>query len=123
MSLMLIMILEVIPISQTNPISPALLNLDGYIPHLNFDPSNENLVGSGMRGVAIFTKLSMTVRDVDLTTDDFKDHTWVEMMSTDAPILVGCIYRSPSCDITKESSMASAISTAQLIITACISDL
>ena len=113
-----IMITEVIPKGQNHPISPALLNLDVYEPHLNFDPSMENLGGSGMRGVAIYTKLSLTVREVDLTTDDFKDHTWVEILSTDAPILVGCIYRSPSSDATKESSMASAISTAQVITTA-----
>ena len=40
-------------------------------------------------------------------------------MSVDTPILAGCIYRSPSSDSTKESALASAISTSRLITSAC----
>ena len=114
-----IMVTEVIPKCQANPIAPALLHINGYEPHFNFDLSVEKLGGSGIRGVAIYTKLSLTVRDVDVTVVDFKDHLWLEILSLDSPILVGCIYRSPSNDITKESSMASALSTIQLISAAC----
>ena len=44
-----------------------------------------------------------------------KDQLWIEILSVETPILVGCIYRSPSNDTTKESSMASATATSQLI--------
>jgi hypothetical protein len=104
-----ILVTEVIPKSQSNPISSALLHVDGYEPHLNFENRKENLGASGIRGVAIYTKLSLNVRDVDITVDGFTDHLWIEILSIDTPILVGCIYRSPSNDQTKESSMASAI--------------
>ena len=115
-----IMITEMIPKSQTNPIAPALLHLDGYEPHFNFDLKKDNLGGSGIRGVAIYTRLSLTVREIDLLPEDnFKDHIWVEIMSVDTPILAGCIYRSPSSDSTKESALASAISTSRLITSAC----
>ena len=50
-----ILVTEVIPKSQKNPISPALLNIDGYQPHYNFDLGKENLGDSGIRGVAIYT--------------------------------------------------------------------
>ena len=56
-----ILVTEVIPKSQKNPISQALLNIDGYQPHYNFDLGKENLDDSGIRGVAIYTRSSITV--------------------------------------------------------------
>ena len=38
-----ILITEVIPKSQSNPIAPALLKLDGYKPSFNFQPSTNDL--------------------------------------------------------------------------------
>ena len=40
-------------------------------------------------------------------------------MTVGTPILIGCIYRSPSKDNTKESAMASAILASRLITAAC----
>ena len=115
----IILITEIIPKCQSKPISPALLHVDGYEPHFNFDLSKDNLGASGIRGVAIYTKLSLTVRDIEIEEDLVKDHLWIEIVSVDTPVLVGCIYRSPSKDSTKESSMASAVSVTQLISSAC----
>ena len=114
-----ILITEVIPKCQTNPIAPALLSIDGYEPHFNFNLGDENLGGSGIRGVAIYSRSSLTVRDVDLEVENFTDHLWIEILSVDSPVLVGCIYRSPSNDATKESSMVSAVRTTELITSAC----
>ena len=110
-----ILVTEVIPKSQKNPISPALLNIEGYEPHYNFNLEKENLGESGIRGVAIYTRSSITVREVEITVENFTDHLWVEILSADSPVLVGCIYRSPSNDATRESSMVSAVQTTQLI--------
>ena len=96
-----IMITEVIPKSQSNPIASALLSIDGYKPSFNFEPDTENLGQSGIRGVAIYTKVSLNAVDVDLKVDNFTDHVWVELPTNDKPVLVGCIYRSPSNDTDK----------------------
>ena len=87
-----ILITEVIPKCQTNPIAPALLSIDGYKPHFNFNLGDGNLGGSGIRGVAIYSRSSLTVRDVDLEVENFTDHLWIEILSVDSPVLVGCIY-------------------------------
>ena len=39
----IIMITEVIPKSQKNPIAPALLEIDGYKATFNFEPKSDNL--------------------------------------------------------------------------------
>ena len=52
----MIMITEVIPKCQTNPIASALLHLDGYEPHFNFDLKEENLGGSGIRLLLLCVK-------------------------------------------------------------------
>ena len=47
---------EVIPKSQSNPITQALLDIEGYDCTLNFEPEKENLGASDIRGVAIYSK-------------------------------------------------------------------
>ena len=49
----IMMITEVIPKKQENPITQELLDTDGYKCALNFDPYEPNLGASGIRGVAI----------------------------------------------------------------------
>ena len=50
------MITEVIPKNQVNPITGALLHIDGYKLLTNFNPEDENLGSSGIRGIAIYSK-------------------------------------------------------------------
>lgn len=110
-----ILITEVIPKSQSNPIAPALLNLEGYKASFNFEPNTADLGSSGIRGVAIYSKISLNASDIDIKVEESSDHIWIELPTKDKPLLVGCIYRSPSYDMDKEGCMKSAISTSQLI--------
>ena len=69
----IMMITEVIPKGQVNPITRVLLDIDEYECILNFDPNTMNLGASGMRGVAIYHKKNLSVTQVDLPTDEYKD--------------------------------------------------
>ena len=86
------MITEVIPKGQVNPITSALLKVEGYDCVLNFDPEKPDLGAFGMRGVAIYHKESLSVTEVDLQTDECKDHAWIEIASENGDsLLCGCI--------------------------------
>ena len=118
----IILITEVIPKSQRNPISPSLLHVEGYNPYFNFNPNDENLGESGIRGVVIYSKTSFTVNKIDFKIPDYRDHAWIEITSGKETLLIGCVYRSPTDDICKESSMKSATKMSNLIRTACQSN-
>ena len=92
----IILITEVIPKSQTNPINPSLLSLDGYNYHLNFNPDESYLGKSGIRGVLIYFKVSLIINEVNLEMEGFKDHVWIEVIGKRSSLLIGCLYRSPS---------------------------
>ena len=87
---------EVIPKSQRNPITSSLLHIDGYTPYFNFNTDEENLGAIGYRGVAIYYRDHLEVIEVEI--DGFVDHAWIELQMETGPLLVGCIYRSPSDD-------------------------
>ena len=110
-----ILITEVIPKSQANPIPSALLSIDGYKPSFNFDPSSTNLGASGIRGVAIYSKTTLNAYEIDINVKDSADHIWIELPTSSQPLLVGCIYRSPSNDGDKDAAMKSATITAQVV--------
>ena len=61
-----IIITEVIPKAQAQPIARVRLKLKGYHEVMNFDPDNVNLGQSGMRGIIIFTKESLKARIYDI---------------------------------------------------------
>ena len=114
-----IFISEVIPKNQTNPIPEALLSIDGYNCLLNFDPNKSNLGASGIRGVAIYTRKTLEVREVEFKIEGFRDHIWIEIPSFDKDlILCGCVYRSPSNDTNLERCMRSTNKIIELINTA-----
>ena len=110
----IILITEVIPKSQSNPINPSLLSLDGYNYHLNFNLEDEDLGKSGIRGVIIYYKDSLVVNEVMLDMIDFKDHVWIEVMGKSSSLLLGCIYRSPSDESTK--SLIDSVKTVSSLI-------
>ena len=102
----IIMISEVIPKGQIHPIEAVCVNIQGYNFHLNFDLSDRNLGGSGIRGVAIYVKDDLITDEIAFTTV-YKDHVWVEIRLANAEkLLCGCIYRSPTKEkeATKEST-------------------
>ena len=94
----IIMISEVIPKAQMNPIEEQTLDIAGYELYVNFKKSDCNLGASGIRGVAIFVRENRSAKEVTINTD-FRDHVWVEISLTgNNTLLCGCIYRSPTND-------------------------
>ena len=92
----IMIITEVIPKAQINPIEAPLLEIEGYDHYLNVEISNMNLGASGIRRVAIYIKEDLHDNEVTFDTD-FMDHLWVEISLTDEKsLLCGCIYRSPT---------------------------
>lgn len=57
----------------------------------------------------------MNASDIDIIVEDSSDHVWIELPTTNKPLLVGCIYRSPSNDTDKERCSQSATITSQII--------
>ena len=52
----IVLLTEVIPKAQKNPIYETLLNIDGCEKYVNFNFTDSNLGASGKRGVAIYVK-------------------------------------------------------------------
>ena len=75
----ILLITEVIPKSQVNPITDALLKVDGYEYYLNLNCNDSNLGTAGIRGVAIYYKETMIVEDVKFSVNECRDHVWVEI--------------------------------------------
>ena len=112
----IMLITEVIPKKTSNPIAIALLDIEGYNCHLNFDPNTNNLVQSGIRGVAIYSYKSIMVNKIGFLIEGQHDHIWVEIPTEkDEKVLCGCLYRSPSNDIDLASCKTSTDSIRQLI--------
>ena len=111
-----ILITEVIPKKQVNPITQALLNIDEYNCVLNFYPNDQNLGASGIRGVIIYSKKALEVIKVKFKIDGFQDHAWIEIPSKNGEsILCGCIYRSPSYDSDSKKCLEITKKLSQLI--------
>ena len=101
-----ILITEVIPKCQANPINPALLAIQGYIMHCNFNPEESYLGTSGKRGVVIYYKEELSVNEIHIGVDGFLDHAWIEIKGKNSSLICGCVYRSPS-DANKEAQLHS----------------
>ena len=112
----IMMITEVIPKKQENPITQELLDIDGYKCALNFDPYEPNLGASGIRGVAIYYSDSLIASEVKFNVDGLEDHVWIELTSGNSKILCGCVYRSPTT--TEDTSSQSTDKVTELIQTA-----
>ena len=60
----LMMITEVIPKAQKNPISDVQLKIDGYKVYKNFKNDEYDLGASGMRGVALYVKNDLQSNEI-----------------------------------------------------------
>ena len=111
-----IMITEVIPKGQINPIADCLLEIEGYEFVANFNPNEANLGASGIRGVAIYYKEEIQkVNEIKFDLPGFRDHVWIDIPTgTNDSILCGCIYRSPS-DSDVNACLASTTMVTELI--------
>ena len=97
----IIMITEVIPKAQINPIQEPIMTIKGYQIFTNFKFTEECLGVSGRRGVAIYISEKIDVELVRLKTY-YHDHLWLKLkLRNNDSLLVGCIYRSPHKDISK----------------------
>ena len=68
----IMLITEVIPKNQVQPIAEVQLLIDGYDCLINFDHTKPNLGASGIRGVAIYTKVSLKVTDdIEIKIEEF----------------------------------------------------
>ena len=93
----LILLTETIPKAQTLPISPALLHIPGYTLYSNFTPSTPNLGSSGKRGVCVYVADYLRVSEVSIEPMAL-EHVLVKVPLRGDCLVIGCIYRSPSCD-------------------------
>ena len=57
----------------------------------------------------------MNAKEVTFSIDGLLDHTWIEIPTEGEPLLVGCVYRSPSDDINKDKCMKISKSISRLI--------
>ena len=86
------LITEVIPKKQINPITDALLKIDGYQLYTNFDINESNLGVARIRGVAVYYKDSLKVEEVKFDNGEYQDHVWIEISTNKGLLLCGCIY-------------------------------
>jgi len=109
----IILITEVIPKAQTNPIDEARLNIPGFNMFLNFDPSLHNLGSSNCRGIAIYVANTINASELSFS-NPFKEHLWVSIpLLTKESLRIGCIYRSPTADLaTSTESLCNLLSMA-----------
>ena len=74
-----VLIAEVIPRKPVNAIAPALLDIEGYDCHMNFDPDTSNIDRSGTLGIVIYSLKSIMVNEIDFLVEGQYDHIWVEI--------------------------------------------
>ena len=76
-----------------------LLDIEGYKCYLNFNPDEYNLGASGIRGVCIYSKMTLSVIEVEFLIEGCRDHAWIEIPTGKGEsILCSCIYRTQSND-------------------------
>ena len=69
----LIIITEVIPKAQVNPIPLSRLNIDGFSFYTNFDYNISNLGKSGKRGIIIYVSDSLTSLQTSVSDVAFEE--------------------------------------------------
>ena len=98
----MIMITEVIPKAQKNPITDTLLSIEGYEVYKIFDEDDSNLGVFGISGVTIYVKNRFICNDVTTEIALHNDQVWIEIdLRGKDKLLCGCVYRSPSNDKDK----------------------
>ena len=91
------LITEVIPKAQMQPIEPARLTMSGYNLYTNFNPLDSGLGTSGLRGICIYTDERLQCCEVTFPDSQFSEQLWVKLkLQGGDSLLMGCLYRSPS---------------------------
>ena len=69
----IVMITEMIPKQQKNKIPLAMLHLEGYDMYINFNPEDENLGTTGIRGTGIYVKNGLCSIEIIFEHTNHKD--------------------------------------------------
>ena len=116
----IMLITEVIPKNQVNPITRDLLDIEGFKCYLNFNPDEYNSGASAIRGVCIYSKMTLNVIVVAFSIEGCRDHAWIEIPTGKVEsILCGCVYRTQSNDFDLNWCAQSTKAITDLIRTAC----
>ena len=75
----ILILIEVIPKAQSNPITFSRLTLPGYFIHVNFDPDQANLGSSHMWGICIYTSHYLKAVEVHFSCAAFEEHLWISI--------------------------------------------
>ena len=94
----IMLITEVIPKAQLQPIDPARLAMPGYKVYTNFNPTDTGLGNSGLRGICVYVADGLPCCEITFPGSEFSEQLWVRIkLQGGDSLTVGCVYRSPSC--------------------------
>ena len=102
----LIIITEVIPKAQVNPIPLSRLNIDGFNFIQTLIITFQILGTSGKHGIIIYVSDSLASLQTSVSDVAFEEQLWIRF---DLPrkyvLFVGCIYRSPSANTVSSTNL------------------
>eukprot|EP00794_Sanderia_malayensis_P010396 gene10396-11480_t len=93
-------ITEVLPKHTSTKPQESEFEVDGFDICSNID--------QGKRGVMIYTAKHLKASPANLPNVDFEECCWVEIhLDGKDKLLVGCLYRSPNCDVANTAKLYS----------------
>ena len=96
----IMMITEVLPKAQTQPLSSAIFSFAGYRVYMNFNPETSNLGMQGLRGICVYVKDHISCHPVNFTIVHGMEMIWLSLSLKGRDSLqLGCVYRSPSSSL------------------------
>ena len=94
----ILVITEVIPKAQKNPIPRSCLALKGYTEFFNFRCDLCGIAQQG-RGIAVYVKQGLKAYE-EKCHGTYRDQLWVKLiLDNQEHVLIGAIYRSPSASL------------------------
>ena len=88
---------EVIPKAQVNPLSPAIFKVQGYNTYMNFDPECANLGSQRVRGICVYVKEHIACLPISMPhTQEVEILLMSLQLKGSDSLRFGCLYRSPS---------------------------
>ena len=98
------LITEVIPKAQVNPLGPAVFKIPGYRVYMNFDPEHSNLGSSGKRGICVYVKECVKCRPISFSSTKIAETVWLSLpLRGSDTLMLGCLYRSPSSGLQEST--------------------
>jgi len=95
----IIILTEVIPKAQSNPIPLPQLAIPGYNFYVNFDYNATGLGKSGKRGIIVYFSIALTTKQILFSNTLFEEYLLAEaILPNNVSLTIGGIYRSPSAN-------------------------